>query len=84
MTLVGTLRRKTLFGSSNNKPTIAAELAEEDVKKNQANEARKSATLNAKGLSLRLPKGATVNSKKFGFTLGSKQHHHLLSQTAVR
>ncbi|KAG0838170.1 hypothetical protein G6F19_003283 [Rhizopus arrhizus] len=74
MTLVGTLRRKTLFGSSNNKPTIAAELAEEDVKKNQANEARKSATLNAKGLSLRLPKGATVNSKKFGFTLGSKQH----------
>lgn len=59
MSLVGTLRRKSLFGNNNNKST-------EEIFKNQVEPTtttRKSATLNAKRL--------TVNSKKFGFTLGT-------------
>ncbi|CEG76507.1 Putative CAMK/CAMKL/BRSK protein kinase [Rhizopus microsporus] len=62
---MGTLRRKSIFNNSNDKKSKM------DQNPSNEMEPRKSATISAKRLSLRMPKAGTINSKKFGFTLGS-------------
>ncbi|KAG1172393.1 hypothetical protein G6F70_006506 [Rhizopus microsporus] len=62
---MGTLRRKSIFNNSNDKKSKMDQTPSNEM------EPRKSATISAKRLSLRMPKTGTINSKKFGFTLGS-------------
>lgn len=62
---MGTLRRKSIFNNGNDKKSKMDQTPSNEM------EPRKSATVSAKRLSLRMPKTGTINSKKFGFTLGS-------------